>query len=275
MQEWLANPAVQGGVAPFVVTFILALGLSQAGRLNGLSVLGGFIICVLLTTGISFDPLTSTRKIVLIGLLSAVAALLFSFYQPRPKQKNGLLTAIGAGTVLWVIWPVLTRLEMSDAVLQGSGFVAFAIMFVLLANNLGRFGRLRVGAAISATAFAVGAAALFGASASLGQWGIAIGASASALLLSILITRRFESTDLLLTLVPSLLVSLIAVASVVYAKVPWYVLLCFPVSFLIIRYIPFQFKNNWLATAVWFAISFIPGVVAIVLTEQSQGPVLY
>ena len=66
MQELLANPAVQGGVAPFVAGLIVAVLLGRF-RLGGLAVVAAFATAVYFIAGFSFIPLSATRKIILLG----------------------------------------------------------------------------------------------------------------------------------------------------------------------------------------------------------------
>ena len=69
MQDLLANPAFQGGVAPFVVGLIAALVLNRFGWVwMGLAVVAGLFTTVSLVTDITFSPLNSTRKIILLAL---------------------------------------------------------------------------------------------------------------------------------------------------------------------------------------------------------------
>src|ERR1700687_1864941 len=67
MEEWLNHPAVQGGVAPFVVALIVML-LLQPVRLGGLAVVAAFCTVVYFVAGFTFIPLTATRKIIVLGL---------------------------------------------------------------------------------------------------------------------------------------------------------------------------------------------------------------
>ena len=74
MQEILNHPAVQGGVAPFVVGLVDTLLFAPA-RLAGLAAIAGFAVTVWLVGGFSFVPLTATRKIILVSLAAAVAGV--------------------------------------------------------------------------------------------------------------------------------------------------------------------------------------------------------
>src|SRR5512135_2040530 len=77
LQAFLHHPAVQGGLVPFVVALIAA-ELLQRLRLSGLAVAAAFSATVYLVSGFSFDPLTASRKIVLLGFAAPVVAILLS-----------------------------------------------------------------------------------------------------------------------------------------------------------------------------------------------------
>jgi hypothetical protein len=80
MQALLAHPAFQAAVAPFLVTLVLALFLRRWGLVwQGLALIAGLLVTVWLTTGLSLQPLTSTRKIILCSLGLPFLALLVGF----------------------------------------------------------------------------------------------------------------------------------------------------------------------------------------------------
>ena len=79
MRELLNHPAVQGGLAPFVVALIVA-ELLQRMRLSGLAIIAGFAATVYLVSGFAFDPLTASRKIVLLTLAASLFALPLMFF---------------------------------------------------------------------------------------------------------------------------------------------------------------------------------------------------
>src|SRR3569832_1756358 len=110
IQEWLANPAVQAGVAPFITAFLSAALLRRIGWYwAGVAVVAGFAVAVYLSTGFQFQPWTGTRKIIALILGAAAIGLLFDLY---PYERRWLLPVTfvaAAAAVLWVMWPVLTR----------------------------------------------------------------------------------------------------------------------------------------------------------------------
>src|SRR5260370_9077416 len=94
MQEMLANPAVQGGLAPFAAALIVAALLSPF-RLGGLAVVAAFATAVYFVAGFTFSPLTATRKIILLGFAAPVAALGLDF-PFRPTRFRAPMPALPA-----------------------------------------------------------------------------------------------------------------------------------------------------------------------------------
>ncbi|HEU0199585.1 MAG TPA: hypothetical protein VFR86_04045 [Burkholderiaceae bacterium] len=74
MNDLFDNPAVQAGVAPFVVATPLALLLVRT-RFLAATVLAGVAVMLHLTIGFSVEPLTSVRKMVVVLFAAGAAAL--------------------------------------------------------------------------------------------------------------------------------------------------------------------------------------------------------
>src|SRR5260221_13939820 len=100
MKEMLANPAVQGGLAPFAAALIVAALLSPF-RLGGLAVVAAFATAVYFIAGFTFSPLTATRKIILVGFAAPLAGIVIDFAF-RPTRFEALMLAFGrAGAASW------------------------------------------------------------------------------------------------------------------------------------------------------------------------------
>src|SRR2546425_92103 len=105
MQEMLANPAVQGGLAPFVAAQIVAALLAPF-RLGGLAVVAAFATAVYFIAGFTFAPLTATRKIILLGLAAPLAGIVIDFaFRPTRLEAWGLAPAAAAAAG-WIFWPI-------------------------------------------------------------------------------------------------------------------------------------------------------------------------
>ncbi len=103
MEEFLGNPAVQGGVAPFVVGLIVVAILGRA-KLGGLAVVAAFAVCVHLASGLTFTPLTALRKVVLLGLIAPVVGIAIDFVleggpNPDGRRRACVRCAHGVGVL--------------------------------------------------------------------------------------------------------------------------------------------------------------------------------
>ena len=181
MSEFLDHPAVQGGVAPFVVALIVALVLGHT-RYAWLAILAGYLTMVMLSTGISFSPLTASRKIVLLAIVAAVVGLVSDRVESKSKLLWWILAVLAGLVAAWVFITVLQQREGSAGWVQGLGLVAFAGAMVWAMLSL-RDDPLRAGAASVGLGLAAGIAAILSASIGGLLAGISIAASAGALLL--------------------------------------------------------------------------------------------
>src|SRR6266705_6169758 len=101
MQEMLANPAVQGGLAPFVAALIVAAFLAPF-RLGGLAIVAAFATAVYFIDGFTFEPLTATRKIILLGLAAPVAGIVIDFAFRPTRLAASALPLPGAAAAAWI-----------------------------------------------------------------------------------------------------------------------------------------------------------------------------
>jgi len=220
-EEFFGHPAVQGGVAPFVVGLVVTL-LLQSVRLGGLAVVAAFATAVYFVAGFTFSPLTATRKIVLLGLLAPVIGISIDFGFKATRAGAGML-ALAAGVVaLWIFWPVLLQKEIAQIWLFG-GVAAVAVAFMVgfgqmfLADHAVRAGAAGLGAGLG-----VGVAAILAASATYGLYGIALGAGSGAFLLVQMLRGKPGTAGATFTLPAMLIPGLVAVGAMVLAQLPWY-----------------------------------------------------
>jgi len=220
LQEFLNHPAVQGGVAPFIVALIVTELLLRA-RLSGLAIIAGFAVTVYLVSGFAFVPLTASRKIVLLGLLSAGLSLPLILLNPR--WLRSLLSVAGGIAVVWVLLRILQYKESNTMLLWGAGCAVYVGWLVYCFDGL-HSSSMRAGSAGMALGIGTGLAALFGASALLGQYGLSLGAAAGAYLLIQILTNNQLPCGRSYTLPLSLIAGLTACVAVISAQLPWYVL---------------------------------------------------
>src|SRR2546427_8730982 len=109
MDHLLDNPAVQAGVAPFLVAFVAAALLRRSGLL-GLVI--GFALATVaaLALGFSFGSLTAARKMVIVGLAASllVLPLELTAIASRWPLRAALAAAAGVASV-WMLWRGLPR----------------------------------------------------------------------------------------------------------------------------------------------------------------------
>ena len=90
VNDLLSNPLFQSGIAPFGVSLLLGLIFYRlAGFWAGIAVVAGFYAAAWLVTDLKFFPLTSTRKILLLGLVALGVGLLF---EHAPDGSFGPIT---------------------------------------------------------------------------------------------------------------------------------------------------------------------------------------
>jgi len=216
----LEHPAVQGGVAPFVVALIVALALGRT-RYAWLAILAGYLTMIVLSTGLSFSPLTASRKIVLIAILAAVAGLVADKVAGNSRIVRWILAAIGGVAAAWVFITVLQQRDAGAGWMQGLALFAFTGAMAWAMMSL-RDDPLRAGAASVGLGVAAGIAAVLSAYIGALLAGIAIAVSAGALLLVWAISSSPAAPGLLGTLMVGVMAALFAEGALMLAQLPWY-----------------------------------------------------
>jgi len=270
MEEFLSNPVVQGGIAPFVVAVIVVAILAKA-KLAGLAVTVGFAVAVALVSGLGLTPLTATRKVVLLGLLAPLVGIVVDFTLKRSRTLTvAIALAYGVLTV-WVFWSVLRQKSIGDALLLGGGVAVFVAWFV--ASTLELAGKpVRAGAAALMLGLGAGISAILGASALLGLYGLAVGAGASAFLLVQMLTGRKIVAGATLTLSASVAAGLVAAAALVLAQLPWYALIVLGLIPLAATLPASDRLPVWAQAVIVSGYGLAVAFVAFVLTWQAPPP---
>ena len=275
MEDWLNNPAVQGGIAPFIIGLLIAGVFMKARNIAALALIAGVLTTVFLTTGISFDPLTSTRKIVLILILIPIVALLLDlFHAERKEQVIPIFYGVVALSIVWVLWPVLAR-DPGAMILPVLGYIIYAVWMMGMFLRLVEMPRISAATAATATGMGIGVIALTGASALLGQLGLAFGSAAAAYLFTQVVSRNDEPAGFTFSLSSAFTVALLLPAAVVYAKVPWMTLPIMAIVPLLAFY-PFDEDQHIIKNLV--GILFVMGIpigAAIYLTIKAAGAPMF
>ena len=224
MNDLLANPAIQSGIIPFVIAIITAWGLRRMGWLwSGLGFAIAYYVSVYFAAGFQFTPLTSTRKILILGIIAIVVGLGVDFLKQKPHFLSPIMFILGAAAMSWVIWPVAARQEGADFWMMLLPALVYA-GWLTASSELLR-SKADEGAMVALTlGLGTGISAMLGASALLGQLGIAIGAIAGGFLILLLLKQDMQLGSNF-TLPVGLLSGLLGIAAVVYASLPWYSLL--------------------------------------------------
>jgi len=220
LQELLNNPAVQAGFAPFLAALITA-ELFQRVRLSGLAIIAGFAITVYLASDFTMAPLTASRKIVLLGLVSASLGLLLTLSKSR--WLASLLPLLGGAAAIWTALRILQQQPPQVVLLWGAACAAYVAILVWGMDRLEN-EPLRAASAATALGMGTGGAALVGASALLGQFGLALGSAAAAYLLIHMISNRLLPTGRVFTLPLALVAGLTGCIGTLSARLPWYAL---------------------------------------------------
>jgi hypothetical protein len=276
-QDLLTNPGVQSALLPLISAFILSLLLWKVDvRWRGLALIAGFLVCVHFTTGLGFQSLTSTSKIILCSLFLPVLGI-FLDWQSRPLVlRLGVLIAVLVASALWVVWPVLMREEGAQAWLIGARVVLYAAFIGGALLWCGRGMLHRECGSILGLGLGTGVTALLAASALYAQLSFAVAAAMGGLMLVALANRAAARTlgslGLFAAAIP---LGLLGSAATVYAKQP-------PLSLLFLALIPvfaaiplIKKDNLWLRSAVSSVLALLPAIPAAWLAWRAAGPPVY
>jgi hypothetical protein len=263
----LNQPAVQGGLAPFVAALIAA-ELFQRLRLSGLAIIAGFATTVYLVSGFSFEPLTAVRKIVLLGLVSSVLAVAISLlYAPWLRT---VLAAAGAAASLWMAQRILELQPTPVGLMWSAACMFYTGWLVFWMDDL-HASPIRAGSAGVALGLGTGIATLFGASALLGQFGLSIGVGAAAYLLIQVITNHRLPCGRSFTLPLSLIAGLTGCLGVLSAQLPWYALIPLGAVPLAARISVSEKSGLWLQSMVLSSTAMICAAFSVYLTWRVAG----
>lgn len=270
MQELLHHPAVLGGLIPFGVALLAAVLLKPL-RLSGLAVILGFAATVYLDNGFSlnFSSLKTSHKIVWLGTVAALAAIPLTLL--NASWMRPLLAAAGGASALWVAQRILEQQQLAHMFLWGSGIALYVGWLVLWMDKL-HDQPARAGSAGLALGLGTGLAALFGGYASLGMYGVALGAAAGAYMLIQMITNNRLPCGYTFTLPLSLIAGLAGSYAVLSVELPWYALLPLAAIPLAAQIIPVSEKAAlWLQSTLLSVATLACAAGAVYLTWRVAG----
>jgi hypothetical protein len=270
LQELLHHPAILGGLVPFGAGLLAALLLKPL-RMSGLAIALGFAATVYLDNGLSlnFSSLTTAHKIVWLGLAAAIAAIPMAFFNAALMRP--LLAAAGGAAALWVFEHILQKHQLAEMFLWGAGVAAYAGWLIYWMDKLSD-QPVRAGNAGMALGLGTGLAVLFGGYATLGMYGTALGAAASAYLLIQAITNSRLPCGAAFTLPLSLIAALAGNYGVLSVEMPWYALLPLGAIPLAALLIPVSDKAAvWLQSLLLSVATLACAAGAVFLTWRIAG----
>ncbi len=220
MQELLAHPAVQGGLAPFVAGLAVALALF-AVRLGGLAVAAALGTAAYLIGGAAFPPVSAQHKILLVSLaVPAVGVVVDLAFKPT-RAAGPVLGLLFGGLVLWVGFNVLRHKELPALLVAAGGLYALVAWLTASLFAL-RDDPVRAGAAALTLGLGLGASAVLSASGSYGQYAASVGAGAGAFLLVQMLLGRAVAAGATFALSAGVACGLIAAGALLASPFPWY-----------------------------------------------------
>ena len=267
MQELLNHPAVQSGLAPFVAALITA-ELLQRMRLSGLAIIAGFVVTVYLVSDFSLSPLTTTRKIIWLGIASSLAGIALGFFNWSVWRP--ILTVAAAAAAIWVGLRVLQQPPLDMAMQRGIGCALYLAWLVFWMDDL-RDDSVRAGSAGVALGLGSGTAVLFGGSALLGQFGLSLGAAAGAYLLIQMISNSRLPCGRSFTLPLSLISGLIASFAVLTTQLPWYALLPLAAIPLAAKIPAPEKRALWVQSLLLSLVALVCAAASVYLTWRVAG----
>ena len=264
MEQILNRPELQSAVAPFLVAFLVYLGLRKISAQAWLwAILAAFVVSAVLINGVTVTPLTGTRKIILLVLASLFTAALLPGQLTRVNLQRAIAAGIAVFAILWVFWAVVARMETSAIALFLAGSIGLALWLQFLFDRLAQ-DHARVQAAGFSLLLGVGLAATAAASALLGQLALALStASAGAFLAWVLFAGndKTQAAQPSISTLPYVLAPLLlGLAAVIFARLPWHALLALAAIPLAISLLPLKPKSRFLSAL----LSSLPGLAIAV-----------
>lgn len=270
MDALLANPAIQAGVAPFLAALLVAAALRRT-RLLGVAISVGVAVVIALTIGFTFESLSSTRKLVLVGLAAALVMIgVEGAAVPSTPGVRATLAAASAAAAVWVVLRVLQQKETGLALAGGLGAALYLAALVESTHQVSA-DTVRASAAGLVLGLGTGALALLGASALMAQIGIAVGASAGATLLVQMLGGQRAPAGWTLPLVASVVAGLAGLLAVFTGSLPWYCLLPTLAAPWATRLVPAGERPVWITSIITAVVALIPMLLAVGLAWFTAG----
>ncbi len=215
-------PEVQSFVLPLLAALLVGALTQRFGWTHrGLGMIAGFIVTVFFVNGVEFQPLTATRKIILLGIAAALIGAVMDHRGARWSGRPLYFATLSVLAGAWIFGLVLLRKSGMEMLTAGAGIALYTAWITYWLDRLAD-DELRATSATVSLGLGTGLAAIIGSSALLGQLGIAVSAASGGVLL--LALRKKNGAGSILTLPAGMLLGLIGCGSVAFATLPWIVL---------------------------------------------------
>ena len=269
MSDLLHHPAIQAAAAPFVAALVAAL-LLRPVKLAGLAIVSGFAAAILLIAGFDFMPLSTTRKIILVALLAPLVGIGLDVVIKSERNAAWIAALVAAAVTAWVFVVVLRQKEGALPWLLGSGIALCTAWLAGFMVSL-RGDALRAGAAALGLGLGVGICAVLGASASFGQYGIALAAAAGAFILVTLVSGSAVVAGATMALTAAMLGGLLAGGTLLLASLPWAALVALCLVPLAVRLPVPDRAPQWIKAALLSVYALGPAALACGLAWQATS----
>ena len=194
MQELLQNPVVVTAVFPFFLSLVLSASFSVLGRTAGrrfsISAIGiGFVILYIVILGVpAFLPQTSIQKAFYLALAGLLVGMVIDLTRTERVAGHAVSYVFELLVLLWLGWRLITsQLSTLDLMTMVGLYLSSILVFWRVAATARSVDvetdprhALSPSILVMVAAIAAGLIALFGASASLAQLALALGALTGA-----------------------------------------------------------------------------------------------
>jgi hypothetical protein len=258
MENLLNRPEVQSAALPFVIALVISLGLCKlTATAWRWALLAAFAASALLINGLTLTPLTGTRKIILLIGAALVAAALLPRMLSRLRLQRPFTDLFCLLALAWVFWAVVARMQTVQIATVTAGAVAFALTLQLSFERVTANPARLHGAGLSLL-LGVGLAATAAASALLGQLALALAAASGGVFLGWVISGAGSTEKQPVVTLPYVLApSLLGMASVLFARLPWYALIPLALIPLAVSLVPDKAESRFMRAL----LASLPGLV--------------
>jgi len=261
MESLLTRPEIQSAVLPFVIALALALGLRRLTTTAWLwALFTAFTVSALLINGFTLTPLTGTRKIILLLSAALLSAALLPGVLSKLRLQRPFIDLFCLLALAWVFWVVLARMPSEQIAIHAAGFITLLVILQQSFERVSGNPAQLHGAGLSLL-LGVGLSATAAASALLGQLALALAAASGGAYLAWVIAGSAPSAtggkQPVVTLPYLLAALLLGLASVVFARLPWYALIPLALIPLVVSLVPVKSESRF-ARAL---LASLPGLV--------------